>query len=52
MLIFVNSNNPEILIFSNNDVIEFGYKSKKMFLSTILINVQLGYGMFMFMPDP
>lgn len=52
MLIFVNSSAPEILLFQGNITLDFEYKSKKIFLSTILINIKIGYGMFMFLPDP
>ena len=50
--IFVNSSEPVVLIAIENDVQESKYKVNKIFRSTILINVELGYGMFMFMPDP
>ena len=41
-----------MLIATDSDVQESKYKINKIFRSTILINVELGYGMFMFMPDP
>lgn len=52
MLIFVNSNEPAILIVCDQHVESYRYESKKIFLSTVLVNVQLGYAMFMFMPSP
>lgn len=52
MLIFVNSGSSQILLFSNGFCTEYNYKPKKVFLQTILVNIRLGYGMFMFMPDP
>lgn len=52
MLVFVNCNGPEILVVTQGDVQNYLYKNNKIFLSTILVNVELGYGMFMFLPDP
>lgn len=41
-----------MLIVVEGEVQESKYKLNKIFLSTILVNVDLGFGMFMFMPDP
>ena len=48
----MNGYPSEILIFNEFEAREYNYKPNKVFLMTVLVNIKIGYGIFLLMSDP